>query len=144
VNGILLDTHAWIWLAVGDARLAKLEARMNREAATGQLFLSAVSVYETATIGIETDTRRRRGRQAVSMRPTVREWVRDAIRATRVVVLPMDEDIALSSALFHSTHADPFDRIIVATALRDDIRLLTADAQIIEFATRAKARLLAL
>jgi PIN domain nuclease of toxin-antitoxin system len=144
VNGLLLDTHAWIWLAVGDARMSKHESRLNREAAAGQLFLSAMSVYETATVGIETDLKQRRGKQAVSMRPTVREWVRDAIQATRVVVLPIDEDVALSGALFHAMHGDPFDRIIVATALKDDLRLLTADTRIIEFATRVKARLLAL
>jgi PIN domain nuclease of toxin-antitoxin system len=144
VSGLLLDTHAWIWLAAGNPRMAPHETRCNREAASGTLYLSSISIYEAATIGIETDEKKCRGKQAVVMRPTVREWIRDTLVGTRVEVIPADENIALAGALFHTMHGDPFDRLIVATALQHDVALLTADSKIIEFAARARARLLSI
>lgn len=67
MTALLLDTHVWIWLAGGELRLAKQAPRFNRVAANGQLLLSAVSMYETALIGIETEKGSRRGKQAVTI-----------------------------------------------------------------------------
>lgn len=134
---LLLDTHAWIWLAAGDARMARHARVMNRAAETRELFLSAVSIYETALIGLETDLGERRGKQAVKMRPTVNHWIRDAVAGTRVAVAPLDRDIALEAAALRAMHADPFDRFIVAAAIVSGSRLVTADSKIIGFARDA-------
>lgn len=144
MSGLLLDTHAWIWLAAGDKRMAKFERRINVAAANRSLFLCAISIYEAATIGFETDKQTRRGKQAVSMRPTVRDWVRGAVNGTGVEILAMGEDDALDAASFHSLHRDPFDRLIVAAAIRHDLTLLTADALISQFADRSGLRVVAL
>src|SRR5262249_46393260 len=110
---------------------------LERAAENRHLLLSAVSAYEAALIGIETDDRRRRGKQAVKMHPTVNQWIRDAIRGTRVLIVPLDAEAAVDGATFHSMHADPFDRLIVATAIQAKARLVTADALILKFARRA-------
>ena len=133
----LLDTHAWIWLAAGDPRMAKHVRALNRAAETRDLFLSAISIYEAALIGNETVSGKRRGRQAVKMRPTVDQWIRDAIVGTKVVLVAVDANIALDSAALSSMHADPFDRIIVAAATRSQAQLVTTDAKIVAFAKNA-------
>jgi PIN domain nuclease of toxin-antitoxin system len=144
LSALLLDTHAWIWLAAGDARMAKHERTLNRAAEAGELLLSAISIYEAALIGVETDGGRRRGKQAVKMRPTVHQWIRDAIRGTRVTPVAHAADTALEGATLHAMHPDPFDRLIVATATSEKARLFTADAKIIAFARNAGVPLIEL
>jgi PIN domain nuclease of toxin-antitoxin system len=109
LSALLLDTHAWIWLAAGDARMAKHERTLNRAAEAGELLLSAISIYEAALIGGETDGGRRRGKQTVRMRPTVHQWIRDAIRGTRITPVALAADTALEGAMLHAMHPDPFD-----------------------------------
>lgn len=144
MSALLLDTHAWIWLAAGEPRMTKQERMLNRAAEAGELLLSAISIYEAALIGIETDGGRRRGKQAVKMRPTVHQWIGDAIRGTRVLPVALEADAALDGATLHAMHPDPFDRLIVATATSANARLVTADAKIIAFAKGAGVPLLEL
>ena len=141
---LLLDTHAWIWFAVGDRRIAKHVRALDRAADRRSLLLSSISIYETTLIGLETDGGVRRGRQAVKMRPSVRQWIHEAIAGTRVAVLPLDAEVATDGAELEAMHADPFDRLIVAAATRSRARLVTADAKIIEFARAASLPVLEL
>jgi PIN domain nuclease of toxin-antitoxin system len=73
---------------------------------------SSISVYAAATVGIETDEKRRRGKQAVVMQPNVREWINRAVSGTRVERLEVAANIPLSAALYHSMYGDPFDRLV--------------------------------
>ena len=134
MSALLLDTHAWLWLAAGDPRMARHQRTLARAAAGGELLLSAISVYETALIGLETERGHRRGRQAVKMHPNVKAWIRDALEGTRVALISIDAETALDAAGSVSLHADPFDRLIVATAASAEARLVTADGKIIAFA----------
>jgi PIN domain nuclease of toxin-antitoxin system len=78
------------------------------------------------------------------MRPTVQQWIRDALRATRVVPISLDAEMATDGAVLHAMHPDPFDRLIVATAVHSRARLATADTKIIAFARAAGVKLLEL
>jgi PIN domain nuclease of toxin-antitoxin system len=142
VTTLLLDTHAWIWLACGEQRLKRHERALTRAAHTGGLLISAVSVYEAALIGMETDLGKRRGRQAVRMFPTVQQWLRDAIAATWVVPVALDPEIAMNAASLQAMHPDPFDRIILSTASGAGAVLVTADAKVIEFASQVGVKIL--
>jgi PIN domain nuclease of toxin-antitoxin system len=137
VTALFLDTHAWIWLAAGDRRMAPHARILNRAAEARVLLLSAISIYETALIGLETDRGHRRGKQAVKMRPTVSQWIRDAVVGTRIVLVALDADAALNAAALHTMHDDPFDRLIVAGAISSRARLVTADSRIATFAKEA-------
>ena len=142
MTAFLLDTHAWIWLAAGDNRLRKQGHRLSRAAQSGELLISAISIYEAALIGMETEDGRRRGKQAVRMLPTVQQWLRDAIEATRVVPVAIDAETAMHAAGLQAMHPDPFDRLILATAASRGARLVTADSKMIAFATAAGVELL--
>lgn len=61
----------------------------------------------------------------------------ELVRATRVVPVALDAEMAVNAASLHAMHCDPFDRLIVATALRAKARLVTADATVL--ASGAKA-----
>lgn len=141
---VLLDTHVWIWYATDDRRLGRHAPILDRAAARHELLLSAISFYEAGVIGVETDEGRRRGARAVEMRPTVQAWIREAQTSTGVTVIDVEPDHAIDAAMLTSMHPDPFDRLIVAAAMRQGAKLVTADEKMITFAKRAKVFVLAL
>ncbi len=134
---LVLDTHAWIWMTAGDLRARRHARLLDRAASERRLLLATISVYEASLIGMESESGRRRGPRAVRMRPTVAQWIRDALRVTRVVPVSLDLETATDAAALHGLHADPFDRMIIATTIHAGGRLVTADAKIIGFARGA-------
>ena len=117
------DTHAFVWYQTGQhRRLGRAAHRVFRRVVAGrdQLRLPAISLFEVAIL-VE------RGRLRSPL--TWGAWLA-AARATRGFgVEPMgldDVDLARDMVLL----ADPFDRLVVATARRLDAPLLTSDDRI--------------
>jgi PIN domain nuclease of toxin-antitoxin system len=125
---ILLDTHVWIWVVEGDrSRLAARAVRAIESASQqGNVLVSAISVWEVAMLEA-------RGRIALA-RP-VEEWVHAALRGPGVHLLGLAPEIAVESARLPGTpHADPADRILIASARMAGARLATCDASILDYA----------
>lgn len=121
---LLLDTHAWIWRLLAPERLSA-EAEAAIAARDSELFLSPVSTWETLILA-------RKGR--LTLRPSPREWVLDALRRSAPTAAPLTHGIALrSESLEGFGSGDPADRFIVATAIEQDLSLVTADAAMREF-----------
>jgi PIN domain nuclease of toxin-antitoxin system len=119
---ILLDTHVLLWLANDDRRLGRRTLRrIDRALASGGVAVSALSFCETANLvharrldlGATTEAFR-----AVTLKQGILEIV-------------VDGEIAIASAGLTGMHADPADRIIVATALARSATLVTADQKIL-------------
>ena len=125
---ILLDTHVLVWALEGDRRL-KGPARETIEAAAlnnDGIAISAISVWEIAMLT-------ERGRLVLSR--DVVDWIDFVVSAARMTLLPLEPGIAIACNRLPGTfHADPADRIIVGTARRHGLPLLTADRKIIEYA----------
>jgi PIN domain nuclease of toxin-antitoxin system len=133
---LVLDTHVWIWTvegvvgALSDAAVAEIEAA----SAAGALRVSAISVWEVAMLEA-------RGRIALA-RP-LEEWVRAALRAPGVRLLPLEPEIAVESTRLPGTpHGDPADRILMAGARVVGGRLATCDGGILRYATEGHLRVL--
>jgi PIN domain nuclease of toxin-antitoxin system len=127
-ESVLLDTHTWLWLANGSERLQETKALKAIRAAyaSGKVYLSVVSIWE---IGMLASKNRIRARQ------DYRKWLDDGIAGTGVTLQPITPGIAWSSSFLpRHFHADPADRMLVATARELDVPLLTADANIIAYA----------
>ncbi len=127
---ILLDTHAWIWwLAQPESLSDAAYAAVGRAVATWEvgsggagLAVSSISVWELAML-VE------RGRLELTTTPT--EWVERCESLPFLSFVPVDNRVALRSvSLAPSFHADPADRVIVATALVHDMTLVTKDERI--------------
>jgi PIN domain nuclease of toxin-antitoxin system len=118
---ILLDTHILIWLLVAPEKLSPKERKLIVEARkAGPLALSAISLWEIAWL-IEN--------KRIEVDVSVDSFVKKCV--SYVQVLPITPEIAVRSVKFPKTFpADPQDRIICATAIVEDIRLLTRDKQI--------------
>lgn len=123
---ILLDTHVLVWVVEDDARLGK-KARAIIEECTrdSRILISAITPWEIAMLT-------EKGR--LVLRDDVKRWL------DRVLVLPglslaaLEPQISVGSVRLPGVfHADPADRIIVATARFHQVPLLTADQAILDY-----------
>jgi PIN domain nuclease of toxin-antitoxin system len=115
---IVLDTHAWLWWLAAPNKLSRKATRAIERA--DRIGVSAASVYELTHL-----VERRRLRLDVP----VRSWVRDALSRIGIEPLTIDAEIALDAAQLRLV-GDPFDRIIYATAVARDARLVTRDERL--------------
>ena len=117
---ILLDTHAWIWWTTESRSLSAPARRAIRR--SDDLGVSIISCWEVAML-VE------KGRLSFSY--DVQNWIDLALQRPRVRLIPIDPKIAvLSTRLPGDFHADPVDRLLVATCLTYGIPLLSKDQQI--------------
>ena len=120
---ILLDTHAALWLRAGDAKLGSLARNAIQHAWEAQeVAMSAMSFWEMAML-------RAKGR--ISFPEDVGRWRLEQL-AQGLIEIPVDGDIGIRASTLADFHADPADRIIVATALHGH-RLVTADERILSW-----------
>jgi PIN domain nuclease of toxin-antitoxin system len=128
---LVLDTHALIWAHKGIRISKKVERRIRTAGEKHELFVSAITPWEIAQ-GV------RRGRIRVA--GDVLEWIHDALDALSVLVASLEPAIAVDAVNLPAwEHADPADRIIVATARRLEAPLVTADGIILAYAAETKA-----
>ena len=119
---ILLDTHVVIWLAHEYQRISSKAQAMIEEARKkeGGIAVSDITLFEIALVS-------NRGR--VTFEPDVETTLREVER--QFVVLPITANIALQAFELPSSYPnDPVDRVIGATALTEDLPLITADKDI--------------
>jgi PIN domain nuclease of toxin-antitoxin system len=126
---LLLDTHVWIWFMLANAELAVSGRQaINRAAASGQLRVAAISVWEAALLAS-------RGRVALG-RPLA-QWITEAVSAPGLSIEPLLPQIAVEAcSLPEAFHRDPADRLIVATARVANATLMTRDQGILDYAAR--------
>ncbi len=121
---IILDTHILVWWASGEReRLApEALAAIDAELEGGRIVVSSISAWEIAML-VE------RGRLALAM--DVEEWLAVLGRVDAVEFMPVDNELAVHSVnLPGDFHKDPADRLIVATARKLGVALVSADAAI--------------
>ena len=120
---MLLDTQAILWLRLGDRRLGRQARYLIDEAwQSGQLCVSAISFWEVAML-------RNRGR--IAFPEDAGLWRREQLEQG-VLEIPVDGEIGIRAVGLEDFHADPADRLIVATALGGH-QLLTADRRILDW-----------
>ena len=116
---LLLDTHVFLWAAAGSASL-KPAARRAIESAE-RVYVSAASIWEVAI-------KARLGKIDADPGALV-----TAIDDSGFVELPITAAHAAGVAALAQHHGDPFDRLLLAQALAEPLRLLTADAALARY-----------
>ncbi|MEO1606992.1 MAG: type II toxin-antitoxin system VapC family toxin [Pseudomonadota bacterium] len=115
---LLLDTHVLLWALANDPRLTTVHARA---IADGELYLSAVSVWE---IGIK----RTLGKLDVP------ERIFDVAVDVGCRPLPITWAHATAAATLPRHHSDPFDRMLIAQAQREGLALVSSDEKLAAYA----------
>ena len=123
---MLLDTNALIW-ALRDPHQLTGPALRTLENPKSQILVSAATAWE-----ISTKVRLGKLPESVSFESRFVE-VMDAAGFTMVSITA---EIALRSARLIGEHRDPFDRIIAAHALAEDIPIISADPKLDAFGVR--------
>lgn len=118
MNGLLLDTHAFVWAIGAPHRLGRA-ARRAIEEPRGELWVSAVSGFELAT-------KHRRGRFPEA--GPILDQFTQLLEQLRARPLPIDVRHALRAGSLEWEHRDPFDRILAAQAITMDLSFVSTDA----------------
>jgi PIN domain nuclease of toxin-antitoxin system len=122
VKQILLDTHVWIWLSIGEMQYLSPEAQQS--IAGRSRWIAAISCWELAKL-VE---RRRLGFTI----PTL-SWIHRSLNENEIRIADLTPEIAMESTELQGFHRDPADQLIVATSRVLGMPLVTADQRIIQF-----------
>jgi PIN domain nuclease of toxin-antitoxin system len=119
---LLLDTHIWLWLLNGEtAQLS--ESCLAAINSAKQLNVSAISIWEVGMLEAK-------GR--IQLQKTCLDWVREALKAPKLKLVPLTPEIAIESSRLPGTlHGDPADRILAATSRLTGASLVTKDRKLI-------------
>lgn len=110
---LLLDTHIYLWWLQDHPKLSQ-EGR-SRIMAASEVYVSSASIWE-ATIKASI------GKLEVDVNHLVDEIANGGFQE-----LPISAKHAAMVAQLPDIHRDPFDRILIAQALCEPLRFLTAD-----------------
>lgn len=114
---LLLDTHTFIWLAMNPELLSDKVRRMMNNDRHG-LFISSITAVE---VGLLVRAER------VVVPTTAERFMKDNLKQFGVHEIPVDVEIGLASTQLLQIHRDPFDRILIATAQKHKMTILTKD-----------------
>ncbi|HEY0836289.1 MAG TPA: type II toxin-antitoxin system VapC family toxin [Azospirillum sp.] len=112
---LLLDTHALIWFLMGNERMSP-SARAAIQDPSNEVTASAVSGYEAAF-------KVRQGKLDFAVIDELPRMLRQA----RIGVLAITLDHALAAGRLPGPHRDPWDRILMAQAASEGLRVVTVD-----------------
>jgi PIN domain nuclease of toxin-antitoxin system len=123
---ILLDTHILVWLLEDSERIGEcVHARIQQAADEDCLVVSAITPWEIAMLVAK-------GR--LKLGQDVAEWLTAALSLPGIRLEPLSPAISVASTrLPWEAHADPADRILLATTRHLDATLITADARILQY-----------
>jgi len=122
---ILLDTHVWFWSLTEPNRLSKGAYNLIKRTPVDKRAIASISIWEFAMMVSK-------GRIQMKMSPE--QWLDHATEKTGIQILELTPKVAIESCqLPGSFHADPADRIIVATARINGATLITKDKKILAY-----------
>lgn len=116
----LLDTCGLLALQNGGKEFSRKTRRL-LEAPGSKVFVSAISAFEV-------------GRKAASGRLMLpcdlSRWFPGMLKQHLLTEIPVSSMIAITATALPPIHKDPFDRIIIATALKYQVPVITSDETI--------------
>ena len=122
---ILLDTHVWFWSLTEPDRLSKNAYDLIKRTPVDERAIASISIWEFAMMAFK-------GR--IQMKMGSEQWLKYATEKTGIQILELTPNVAIESCqLPGSFHADPADRIIVATARINGATLITKDKKILSY-----------
>lgn len=115
---IVLDTHIWFWWITQEhQRFPNPWLTLIENA--DQVVVSPVSCFEIALA-------HQRGK--LDLPCAAGDWLQQALTPAGVELLPLTAAIAARAVALSPVHKDPFDRIIIASALEHQAQLASVDS----------------
>ena len=121
---ILIDTRVWIWAQESPEKLG-VDAHGTLADENNAILVSPVSTLEIARLTSG-------GR--ITLAGRLQTWVCESHNALLADTAPLTHEIAIAAYdLPGEFHADPADRMLVATAMVGDMPIMTADERILAY-----------
>lgn len=117
---LLLDTHTLLWAVDDPAQLSSRAVAELRDPAN-ELLLSAGSVWELAI---------KVGSKKLDLSMPYRQWISQAISDLSLTILPISVEHADVQTELPFHHRDPFDRLLAAQSLYEQIPIVSVDPQL--------------
>jgi len=114
---VILDTCVLLWLASDQSKLS-LGANKAIKAHSNALFVSAITGFEIAV--------KCREKKLTIPLPAL-DWFAEVLDFHGVRELPVTARIAMASVQLPRRHHDPCDRIIIATAAINGMKIISSD-----------------
>jgi PIN domain nuclease of toxin-antitoxin system len=121
---LLLDTHVAIWAVVDDQRLSAVGRELLLDPLV-ELYVSVASLWEIAI--------KHALQRGIDPMPIGARQASAFFRASGFVTVPVTSPHVLMLEALPQHHSDPFDRLLVATALAEPFRLITADTRLAHY-----------
>jgi PIN domain nuclease of toxin-antitoxin system len=122
LNGCLLDTNAALFALAAPRRLS---ARARAAILAGPNLLSVVSYWEVML-------KSTKGKLDVG---DPRTWWRDALAQLAATPLALRPEHVSGVCILPPHHRDPFDRVLIAQAIVEDVPLVTADSEMASYSS---------
>jgi len=117
---VLLDTHAFLWLATGDDRLSET-ARKTFLNQKNSLFFSAASYWEICI---------KMSLGKISLKTGWFQTIQNEMKINAIQWLPIEMTHCAKVIKLPFHHRDPFDRMLVAQAITEKMQLLSRDSRL--------------
>ena len=114
---LLLDTHTLLWLMLDSPRLSQ-SANAALDDPDAELLVSAVSAYEISL-------KHQRGRLPEA--GGIADNLTEVIETLDAAALPITVEHAQRAGALGLVHKDPFDRLLAAQAIVENIPIVSAD-----------------
>jgi len=116
----LLDTHAVVWASISPDLLSE---RAREAVDSKRIKVSVASLWELLI---------KKNRKGAPVADPLEWWERNIVRASIEVLAIRTRHLAMLDKL-PEFHRDPFDRILIAQALEEQLTIVTADAAIARY-----------
>jgi len=113
----LLDTQAILWITKDDPRLSNAAAQLFLDS-QNKMLLSMASLWE---MSIKINL------QKLSLGDPLRDFIYKHIRRNDVTILDIDVPHILLLENLPMHHRDPFDRMIIAQAMHENVPIISSD-----------------
>jgi PIN domain nuclease of toxin-antitoxin system len=120
---VLLDTHAFIWLVQDTAQLSAAARALVRNPETEPL-VSIVSLWEMAI---------KSNKGSLDLAHPLPRFVDEGLRVHAIGLLNVQLDHVVRFEQLPRHHKDPFDRMIAAQALEEDLPIIGRDRMLDEY-----------
>jgi PIN domain nuclease of toxin-antitoxin system len=121
---VLLDTHAFLWLITDEDRLSE-NARQTFLNTENSLFFSAASLWEICI---------KKSLGKISLKDGWFQTIKEEMAINTIQWLPIEMTHCAEVAELPFHHRDTFDRMLIAQAIVEEMKLLSRDSRLSDYA----------
>ncbi|MBN2013168.1 type II toxin-antitoxin system VapC family toxin [candidate division KSB1 bacterium] len=120
---IILDTHVLLWLVSEQTKLTEKVKRII-QTNVGNLYVSSITAFVIAV---------KYKKEKLSLPFSPDKWFNKALILHGIDEITINSKILMTAASLPSIHNDPADRIIIASAMINNAKIISKDRQLLQY-----------